>query len=165
MKNITKKLANNLGGNFNLWFVPINEIDEYPRRTANSLSINAEITTTNGWYVMEFIRQSLLGDETEKKDGNQSVYDHLIDGFINTTDEQLLLQLEVMAKLRFVILRRTANGEIKMHGTPKQPLQFSFKHSSKSRHSDLAGIDFKFFGQTTKQSLFYRGVITEHVNT
>lgn len=164
MQNITKKLADNLGGNFNLWFVPINEIEEYPRRTAKTLSINAEITTTNGWYIFDFIRQTLLGDETEKKDGNQSVYDHLIDGFINSSDEGLLLQFEVMAKLRFVVLRRNANGEIKMHGTPKQPLQFGYKHSSKSRHSDLAGIDFKFFGTTTKQSLFYRGTITEHVN-
>ena len=164
MQNITKKQDNNLGGNFNLWFVPINEIDEYPRRTANTLSINAEITTTHGWYVFEFIRQTLLGDEAEKKETNQSYFDHLIDGFINASDEALLLQLEVMSKLRFIVLRRNANGEIKQHGTPKQPLQFSFRHTSKSRHSDLAGIDFKFFGSTTKQSLFYRGAITEHVN-
>lgn len=158
LKNVPRLRDVNIGGSTQLLYASIDMLNAsaWPKRNFGTLDLvgNIVFDASEQWYYIDAVRETISAQEKPKVTG---MYEHAASCFVAGDNSEMSALFDYMTYLRFVVLRKDANGHWCVKGTPKEPLRFTYRKISRDRVTQLKGYELDFAGMCTKPELYYTG--------
>lgn len=156
LSNITPTFTENTGGLQLCFFVPEEDIANWP--AANGLVLRGDIELHPGkvWYLLGYTRLTSRYEHRLKVDNRGGYYDLEQSGFIPSDSPALGNQLHQMKGRRFALLFRDYNGYLRVT-PPGCYLPFEERYDTKEGPSDRKGYGISFSDKAPLPALYYSG--------
>lgn len=145
-------------GNSTIYFVPAHLVTAIPKPDEPG-KINNAITLSGSqkWYYWHCTLNTLASNFKKNRSRAGSSYVHDVSGFIPGDHEDYVAMMEVMEDMRFIALRKDANGYFKLLGSLESPLEFEYDF--KAPGSGRRGFSFKMSRECRVPEYFYEGTL------
>lgn len=171
MENLIGTEGDNLGGNEEFYFIPVDDVVAIPRAISNRVLDPITLGEDLNFYKGKGVIETLGGDMEHKAITQGNTFLHQFSAFIKGDDATHGAQMEEMTYYRFIVIRKDRNGYYKLLGGMDYPLRFTYKLISGNETQQLKGYQVTFSVTSEFPEYFYQGafstyedVVQENIN-
>lgn len=155
LTTINRITGNNPGGNISLKFAPVYSILFFPEPINGLMPAQPVFVSGSGWIDFDFMENKLGYDEAAAPGENGGSVQVSVKGVTrgDSSDRRALLY-EMVTTNAFIVLMKDNSQMWRVIGTPKEPLQFSYKFSTADSMPGLKAYSFEFAAALRKSPPF-----------
>lgn len=151
--------GDNMPGIANAWLADVEDINVLPNPV--NLEISTDITfSANGWYVVDFIKQSGAYSEDEQETRQGQRFNISIRGNMAKDSPEKSQSFDYLRNRKLVFLIQDLNGIIRLFGNKEEYITLTGSFNSGASGSESNQLALELRGQTSKEAPFYTGVIS-----
>jgi hypothetical protein len=162
MQNIEKNIADNIGGIYTFYFIPVADVVSIPLAVSKQISAAVVLADAKYFYSAEITLESFSYKEPQTDNEDGSSYAVSLGGFVAGDSSQLTDLFDEMSGGRFIVICEDSNNKKRLLGTIANGMRFKADFDTNNKTAGLKGWNILFAGLLSERPPFYQSVFSAY---
>jgi hypothetical protein len=155
MTDVLPLTEENISGLISLEFIPVSDLSSFPIPWEQEMSDAIALPLGKRFFVLAYSQQSGQFKCSEEKSPSGSVHKTTVSGFTPKMKLATEKQFALMRECGMAVKCVDSNGNVRVVGTPTEPLRFTFSEDSLPEYGGRSGYSWSFFRDLAEPPPYY----------